>query len=127
LAADGGQLIIQDNSGFGSTNLAFVAQSYVPNRWYRLEVAWGIGGSITARLFDNTGTTLLKSVQATDNNITEGGIGFLATTYDKYFDTVTVKNGTPPPGGGAANGPFLHGPQGATENPLGFFLGSSVP
>jgi hypothetical protein len=96
MAADTNQLIIQDNAGYGLRGQVAVSQSYLPSHWYRLEVAWGIGGSITARLYDSNGTALLKTVQATDNSITSGGIAFLATSYDKYFDTVTVTNTVSP-------------------------------
>ena len=117
LAGNTRQLIIQDNSGYGYVNVAAVTQSYVPNHWYRLEAAWGAGGVITGRLYDSNGTTLLNTVQGTDNNIISGGIAFRATWHDKYFDTVTVTQGsgphsvqsigeTPPIGapGGASNG-----------------------
>ncbi|HLJ92329.1 MAG TPA: S53 family peptidase [Gemmataceae bacterium] len=96
MATDTHQLILQDNSGFGFTNLAATTQVFSPSHWYRLEVAWGVGGSITGRVYDSTGTTLLASVQATDNRVTAGGIAFLATSYDKYFDTVTVSNTASP-------------------------------
>src|SRR5262249_33086178 len=96
LAPNTGQFIIQDNSGYNFFNIAAVSQSYVPNHWYRVEVTWGSGGAITARLYDSNGTTLLRTVQATDNNISAGGIAFRATVDDKYFDTVTVtQNGGP--------------------------------
>jgi hypothetical protein len=36
---------------------------------------------------------LLNTVQATDNNITSGGIAFRAISDDKYFDTVTMTAG----------------------------------
>ncbi|HLJ92914.1 MAG TPA: hypothetical protein VKU02_06950, partial [Gemmataceae bacterium] len=115
-AADTNQLILQDNSGFGFRNLAVASQSYLPDHWYRLEVVWGVGGSITGRLYDSNGTTLLKSVQATDNAITAGGIAFLASSYDKYFDTVTA---TGVPGGAAAS--LAHGPTsaGSVDGSLG--------
>jgi hypothetical protein len=96
LAGNTRQLLIQDNSGYGYVDMAAVSQTYVPNHWYRLEVAWGTGGAITGRLYDSNGTTLLNSVQGTDSNITSGGIAFRATWHDKYFDTVTVTQGTSP-------------------------------
>ena len=90
LAANTGQLIIQDNSGYGFTNLAAVPQYYQPNQWYRVEVVWGTGGSITAHLYGSNGTTLLNTVQATATAITAGGIAFRGIGFDKLFDTVTV-------------------------------------
>src|SRR5205823_13770981 len=84
VAADSGQLILQDNAGYGFTTLAAVSQTYQVNHWYQLRVLWGIGGNLTARLYDSDGATLLKSVQATDNSITSGGIAFTSSAVDKY-------------------------------------------
>jgi len=56
-------------------------------------VDWGTSGKIIGRLFDSNGTTLLKSVSATTNVITSGGIAFRAIGDDKYFDTVTASYG----------------------------------
>ena len=96
LAADTGQLILQDNHSFGSTNVAAVSQTYVANHWYLLSVAWATGGSITGQLYDSNGTTLLNSVQGTDNTITSGGIAFHVTMSAKYFDTVSLTHSVSP-------------------------------
>jgi len=93
LGANTGQFIIQDNSGYGFTNLSSVSQGYLANHWYLVQVAWGIGGAITARLYDSNGTSLLNTVKATDNNITSGGIAFRGIFDNKYFDTVTMMPG----------------------------------
>ena len=91
-APDTGQLMLQDNNGFGYTTLAAVHQSYQANHWYRLQVIWGTTGSITGQLYDSDGQTLLNTVKATDTRVSSGGIAFRATFDDKYFDTVTVVN-----------------------------------
>jgi len=88
-APNTGQLILQQNVGYGFTDLAAVSMSYQANHWYRLEVAWGKSGTIVGKLFDSNGTTLLQSVTAATTAITSGGIAFRATGNDKYFDTVT--------------------------------------
>jgi hypothetical protein len=92
-APNTGQLILQQNLGYGFTDLAAVNASYRANHWYRLEVDWGKSGTIVGKLFDSNGTTLLKSVTASTTVITSGGIAFRATGNDKYFDTVTDKRG----------------------------------
>jgi hypothetical protein len=89
-APNTGQLLLQDNTGYGNVTLAAVSQRFLANHWYRLEVDWGAGGSITGRLFDSNGTTLLKSVSAADNAFTAGGIAFRATGHDKQWDAVTA-------------------------------------
>jgi hypothetical protein len=73
-----------------------VSQTYRANHWYRIEVAWRTDGSMTGRLYDSDGKTLLNTVNASATLITSGGIGFRGTGHDKYFDTVTVTNGTTP-------------------------------
>jgi hypothetical protein len=94
LAPNTGQFIIQDNSDYYNySNVAAVSQAYQANHWYRVELAWGISGAITARLYDSDGVTLLNTVKGTDNNITSGGIAFRGIYDDKYFDTVTMKAG----------------------------------
>ncbi|HMC65896.1 MAG TPA: hypothetical protein VKI65_13235, partial [Gemmataceae bacterium] len=94
LAPNTSQLIIQENLNYGFADLAAVGQSYSSNKWYRIEVVWGVGGSITGKLYDSNGTTLLKTVSASDNVITSGGIAFRAIGKDKYFDTVTATGGS---------------------------------
>jgi subtilase family serine protease len=125
LAADTGQLILQDNRSFGSTNVAAVAQTYVPNHWYLLSVAWATGGSITGRLYNSNGTTLLNSVQGTDNTITSGGIAFHVTTSAKYFDTVSLTHSVSPslaqPGG---SGQLVTTPSNPSSLPNGGSIGS---
>jgi hypothetical protein len=101
MAANTSQLLIQNNAGFNepisnpSSAVAATAQSYLANHWYRLEAAWG-GGSITARVYDSDGTTLLSSVTgATTAPFPSGaGIAFRAFGHDKYFDTVVLDTGS---------------------------------
>ena len=88
------QLLIQNNSGWGYTNIGAVNQTWQANHWYRLEVDWGTSGKIVGKLFDSNGTTLLQTVTASTSVITAGGIAFRATgNYNKFWDTVTVTPG----------------------------------
>ena len=91
VAPNTNQLILHLISNYSSyIVLAAVPQSWTYDKWYRLEVEWGIGGNITGRLFDSDGTTLLNTVTANDSTYAYGGIGFRAFgsgTLD-YFDTV---------------------------------------
>lgn len=88
LAGNSGQLLLQNNAGYGYTDLASAPQAWLANHWYRLEISWQVGGTIVGRLFDSDGTSLLNTVTATDNTITSGGLSFrgFGPTYD--FDTV---------------------------------------
>jgi hypothetical protein len=94
LAPNTDQLLLQDNSGFAFRTLGGVAQHYQLDTWYRLEVDWGAGGAITGRLYDSDGFTLLNTVTGSATDITAGGIAFRGFGSDKYFDTVTVNDGT---------------------------------
>src|SRR5262249_28781727 len=128
-APNTGQLILQQNSGFGFTDLAAVGQGYQANKWYRLEVDWGVSGTIIGKLFDSNGTTLLRTVTASTTAFTSGGIAFRGIGNSKYFDTVTGARGvtpsavsaTPPGGLGAglsrAAGAVPPAGLGATSSP----------
>jgi hypothetical protein len=81
-------LILQRNTNFGFADIGVVPQTWVANKWYRFEVVWGVGGSITGRLFDSDGTTLLNTVTATDTTFTSGGLAFRAFGLTHYVDSV---------------------------------------
>jgi len=81
-------LLLQRNANFGFATLAEVPQVWVANKWYRFEIVWGVGGSITGRLFDSDGTTLLTTVTATDNTITSGGLAFRGFGPTHFVDSV---------------------------------------
>src|SRR5262249_39817936 len=88
LGGNTGTLILQRNAAFGFTTIGQVAQTWVANKWYRFEVVWGVGGSITGRLFDSDGTTLMNTVTATDTTITSGGLAFRGFGPTHYVDSV---------------------------------------
>jgi subtilase family serine protease len=89
-AANSNQLIIQNNSGYGYTDLGAVTQKWQANRWYKLEVNWGTNGVIVGKLYDSNGTTLLNTVTASSTAFTSGGIAFRATGGNKCWDTVQL-------------------------------------
>ena len=88
LGGNTGTLILQRNTNFGFADIGVVPQTWVANKWYRFEVVWGVGGSITGRLFDSDGTTLLNTVTATDTTITSGGLAFRGFGPTHFVDTV---------------------------------------
>ena len=87
------------NNGFVHVTVAAVPQRYGADHWYRAEVVWGTDGALTGNLYDSDGVTLLNSVSGTSTARSEGGIGFRGFGSDKYFDTVTVDDGTAGPAG----------------------------
>jgi subtilase family serine protease len=93
-AANTGQLILQNNSGYGYADIAAVNQSWQANHWYRLEVSWGTNGVIIGKVYDSNGTTLLQSVTGSSTAFTAGGIAFRSTnSSNTYWDTVQVTSG----------------------------------
>jgi hypothetical protein len=97
LAPNSGELILEANTGFRHTTLAAVPQDYQADHWYRAEVVWGDGGDVTGNLYDSDGVTLLGSVSGNSEARTDGGIAFRGFGSDKYFDTVTVDDGSSGP------------------------------
>jgi hypothetical protein len=83
------QFLLQRNASYGYLDIGSAAQTW-NNQWYRIEVQWGGGGQIMARLFDEDGKTLLNTVSAFDSTYTAGGIAFRAFNGPKFLDTVKV-------------------------------------
>jgi hypothetical protein len=107
LAGNTNQFILMKNINYGYSNLSAVSQTYQANHWYRVEVSWAVGGTIIARLYDSDGTTLINSVKGKTNSITQGGIAFRGFGSNKYWDTVTMRQGTQVDqgvGGGGSSG-----------------------
>ena len=90
MAPNTGQFLLQRNVNYGYTDLAAAKQTWLADHWYRMEVGWAVGGSMTARLYDSDGATLLNTVTATDTTYTSGGIAFRVFGGTKDFDTVQV-------------------------------------
>ena len=88
-AANSREFQLQLNANYGNLVLATVPQSFIADRWYRLEVVWGADGKIVGNLYDSDGVTRIQSVSAVNRWITAGGIAFRATGSDKHWDTVT--------------------------------------
>lgn len=98
LAPNTGEILFQENAGFSSfMNLNNTSQAFAADKWYRAEVDWGLGGSLTGRLYDSDGTTLLNTVNAFSNLYTSGGIAFRGFENVKSFDTVDVQATAPVP------------------------------
>src|SRR5262249_38129248 len=88
LGGNSSTLHLQRNAGFGFLDIGVVPQTWVANKWYRFEVAWGAGGNITGRVFDSDGTTLVNTVTATDTTISNAGLALRGFGPTFYVDTV---------------------------------------
>lgn len=96
LSPNTGDIRFQANPNFSFTELNSSAQSFAADQWYRAEVVWGVGGSLTGNLYGSDGTTLLNTVNASSSLFTSGGIAFRGFSGVKAFDTVEVQNGVAP-------------------------------
>ena len=92
MAPNSNSLLLQEVVGFNTYNvIASASQTWLPDKWYRMEVEWGQNGLIVGRLFDSDGVTLLNAVAATNTNFKGGGIAFRAFGAVKNFDNVELR------------------------------------
>lgn len=97
LAPNSGDIRFQENASYGFNELDTSAQSFIANKWYRAEVVWGVGGSLTGNLYDSDGITLLNSVTSSSTLYTSGGIAFRGFAGVKAFDTIAKVSTVPEP------------------------------
>jgi hypothetical protein len=84
-----GQLIVQDNSSWGYNEYNYAAVSFTANRWYKLEITFGSGNTVTGRLYDSDGVTLRATLAYTYASSVVGGIAIRA--FDNVdIDTITL-------------------------------------
>ncbi|MCH8274686.1 MAG: PEP-CTERM sorting domain-containing protein [Armatimonadetes bacterium] len=57
----GGQIILQENAGYGFANRATAAFLPARDTWYQLELDWDAAGNMTVRIYDEPGTTVLAA------------------------------------------------------------------
>ena len=91
LSVNTSALILQRNVNYDQFDtLASVSYGWTLNKWYRVEVRWEVGGTMTGRVFDSDGSTLLVTVAGFDNTFTSGGIAFRSFGWSvlisNYFD-----------------------------------------
>jgi len=67
-------VLIQQNSEYGYSDVASSSQSYVANKWYRMEVEFVSSSSVTCRLYDSDGTTVLRTLNYSGVSGTPRGI-----------------------------------------------------
>ncbi len=114
LAPNTSNLVVQQNSGFGYLDVAATPFTYTLNQWYKLEVEFVSSTSITGRLYDSTGTTVLATVNYTAASSLVGGVAIrsFSNVYIDDMKTITGPNltvsatlGTPQPVLSNAQGP----------------------
>jgi hypothetical protein len=72
-APNTGDIRFQANPGYGFIELNSSPQVWEANKWYRLEVIWGVGGLLEGNLYDSDGETLLGCDSGVTNVLFEDG------------------------------------------------------
>lgn len=75
VSADNSNFELKKRDGGQSTSLASAAPTLSNDTWYRVHVDWGTDGTMTCKLYDDTGS-LVETISATDTTFKEGGISF---------------------------------------------------
>ena len=96
-APNTGNIILQNNTAWGFTQVQIAAASITAGTWYVLELDWASNGDMTVNLYDDTKTTLLASTPVTATGFTTpGGIGlrgFTTSTSTNDIDDFTEEGG----------------------------------
>lgn len=88
-APNTGDLLIQDNSGFGFASMAASDPiSWSETEFYRVAVSYS-GGIITAEAFDETGASLAPAIMA-DTGYTGGGTLLLRGFSNPHVDDISI-------------------------------------
>ncbi len=92
--ANTGQIILQNNIGFGFVDAATAAFVPAANVWYQMELDWAANGDMVVSMYDETGTTLLASTPSVATGfLTAGGVmlrGF-TTSVTVFHDLDTIR------------------------------------
>lgn len=98
-APNTGEIIIQNNTGYGFVNVAAAPYAFTPG-WYQMRLDWALNGDMTLRLYDDTGTTLLaQTPTASTGYTTAGGIAFRGFTINAGQSYVDDFGRVPAPAG----------------------------
>ncbi|MDQ2985388.1 MAG: PEP-CTERM sorting domain-containing protein [Armatimonadota bacterium] len=91
-APNTGEVMLQDNTGWGFTTLAAAPAAIAANTWYQLQMNWAANGDMTASLYDEAGTSLIAATSTVaTGNTTAGFYAFRGFTVagDMHMDDVT--------------------------------------
>lgn len=77
------------SSSNGHSTLAKTDQTFSTGVWYKVEIDWGSGGTITVTLYDENGS-LVNQITGNDSTFTSGGIGFYLDGQDSAEGGFTI-------------------------------------
>ena len=87
LSANTGQLLFQNNEGYGFNRVASTSFSFITGKWYFATVSFG--SSVIGSGYDSDGTTLLG--QLTASGLSRGTSGGVAVrSFETSFDTIGI-------------------------------------
>jgi len=87
MAPNTNEFKFQQNIAYGYTELAAVSFTYTTGKWYRMEVTFTGTTSVTGRLYDSDGTTVLATVTTTLPGLSSGGVALRSLAM--CVDTIT--------------------------------------
>jgi hypothetical protein len=76
LASNTNDLRLQDNTGWGFTEITSVPFTPDPGRWYQLELQWGANGRMVGRVYDEGGKLLRETAPHNSGRVGSGGVAF---------------------------------------------------
>lgn len=89
---DDGTVVIQDNTGYGHSTIASGTMAWAADVWYLLELDWKANGTMTGRVWDETGRILLARTPPVSTGQTQpGGLAITGKAGDgrtMFFDTI---------------------------------------
>lgn len=83
------QFYIERNMPFGTfTSITSKSRTWTATAWYKMEITFGSGGLVTARLLGADGTTLIDTISTTISGLAPGGVALRAFGTGACVDTI---------------------------------------
>ncbi|MCZ7606712.1 MAG: hypothetical protein M5U25_11720 [Planctomycetota bacterium] len=92
LAANTSELCIMNSANWGYTIVATTAHTYSLSQWYKLEVEWTSSTAVIGRLYDSSGSTVLKTVSYNIGSVVSGGVAIRSFS-SNYIDDFAYLTG----------------------------------
>lgn len=82
------QLMFESNRPYGTyTAIATKSRSWATGTWFKLEVTFGSGGSVTGTVYASDGTTVVDTLSTTISGFSPGGVALRAFASGTCIDT----------------------------------------
>ena len=87
-AGNTGQLLLDNDTGYGFSDAASASFSWAPEVWYQMALDWYSDGEMQVQLFDESGNTLLSSTPLFNTGDTTAGGLAIRGFYNADLDTI---------------------------------------